>query len=271
VLRTSWQSLVYPWGVSTLDQADPGFHPYHVAPGHYHKDAAYHNGAVWPWLNGIAMQRMLERGQIELAWQLFSNTNAIAATRGVVGGLPENLDAYPHPGESQPRLTGTYLQAWSNAEQLRTWYQGFLGIQPELDRGTVRVAPRLPRELGAVEFVSRVGQGALHSHYERTDAGRRYTWRIENVAAAIEVDVAPFKPHAFDMAPGESLVVTQRRDTAEARRIAHNGTIGPVITFTKDLRREELQGQLDAILRDITFARPGSAEAHPVMQQTRTP
>ena len=271
VLRTSWRALVYPWGVSTLDQADPDFHPYHVAPGHYHKDAAYHNGAVWPWLNGIAMQRMLERGQIGLAWQLFSNTNAIAARRGVVGGLPENLDAYPHPGESQPRLTGTYLQAWSNAEQLRTWYQGFLGIQPELERGVVRVAPRLPRELGDVEFVSRVGQGALHSRYERIDAGRRYTWRIENMAAAIAVDIAPFTPQVFDMAPGESLVVTQRRDTAEARRIARDGTMGPVITLPKDAPREELQSQLDAILRDTTFARPGRAEAHPVMQQTRTP
>jgi hypothetical protein len=59
--------------------------------------------------------------------------NEIALTRGVVGGLPENLDAYPHPGESAPRLTGTFLQAWSNAEQLRVWHQGFLGIQPDLD------------------------------------------------------------------------------------------------------------------------------------------
>ena len=131
--RQAWEALVYPWGVATLDQGDPGFHPYHLAPEHYHKDAAYHNGAVWPWLNGIAMQRMIELGQADLAWQLFVNMNEIALTRGVVGGLPENLDAYPHPGESAPRLTGTFLQAWSNAEQLRVWYQGFLGIQPDLD------------------------------------------------------------------------------------------------------------------------------------------
>ena len=58
--RQAWEALVYPWGVATLDQHDPDFHPYHVAPEHYHKDAAYHNGAVWPWLNGIAMQRMIE-------------------------------------------------------------------------------------------------------------------------------------------------------------------------------------------------------------------
>jgi hypothetical protein len=91
------------------------------------------------------------------------------------------------------------------------------------------------------------------------------------MAAAIAVDIAPFTPQVFDMAPGESLVVTQRGDTTEARRIARNGTMGPVITLPKDAPREDLQGQLDAILRDTTFARPGKAEAHPAMQQTRSP
>jgi glycogen debranching enzyme len=69
IARQVWEALTYPWGVATLDQGDPGFHPYHVAPRHYHKDAAYHNGAVWPWLNGIAIQRMLELGQADLAWR----------------------------------------------------------------------------------------------------------------------------------------------------------------------------------------------------------
>ena len=168
--RQAWEALVYPWGMATLDQGDPDFHPYHVAPGHYHKDAAYHNGAVWPWLNGIAMQRMIELGQADLAWQLFVNTNEIALTRGVVGGLPENLDAYPHPGESAPRLTGTYLQGWSNAEQLRVWYQGFLGIQPDLEQGVIRLAPRLPRTFANVDFTSRVGAGVLSARYERLES-----------------------------------------------------------------------------------------------------
>ena len=270
-LRSDWQALVFPWGVATLDQADPDFHPYHLAPGHYHKDAAYHNGAVWPWLNGIAMQRMLELGQADLAWQLFSNTNDIALRRGVVGGLPENLDAYPHPGESEPRLTGTYLQAWSNAEQLRTWYQGFLGVQPALDRGAVRVAPRLPRALGTVEFVSRIGQGALHARYERITGGRRYTWRVEDLAVALEVDIAPFTLRSFEVEPGASLVVSHVRDRLEARRVARDGTIGPTVQFEKNDERVARQVRLDAILRDTRFAQPGRAEAHPVMQPARTP
>jgi hypothetical protein len=91
------------------------------------------------------------------------------------------------------------------------------------------------------------------------------------VAVAIEVDVAPFTPQVFAMTPGESLVVTHRRDATEARRVARDGTMGPVITLTQDARRDELQVQLDAILGDTQFARPGRAEAHPTMQQTRTP
>jgi glycogen debranching enzyme len=270
-LRSMWQALVYPWGVATLDARDPDFHPYHLAPGHYHKDAAYHNGTVWPWLNGVAMERMLERGQVELAWQLFANTNTIAATRGVVVGLPENLDAYPHPGELQPRLTGTYLQAWSNAEQLRTWYQGFLGLHPELDRGAVRVAPRLPSGLGNVEFVARVGQGALHARYERIDGGRRYTWRLQGQGAVIEIDLVPFATGAVRVEPGESLVVAQLADRLKVSRVQRDGAVAAVTQLGRSAERARAQARYDTILQGTTFAQPGTAAAHRVMQQSGTP
>ena len=221
--RQAWEALVYPWGVATLDQGDPGFHPYHVAPGHYHKDAAYHNGAVWPWLNGIAIQRMIELGQADLAWRLFTNTNEIALTRGVVGGLPENLDAYPHPGESAPRLTGTYLQGWSNAEQLRVWYQGFLGLQPDLEQGVIRLAPRLPKAVGDVEFNSRIGAGVLHAWYERFDRGRRYTWRLQGQAVRLDLDIVPFERHSFTVAAGDTLIVEESSGGLVARHVGVDG------------------------------------------------
>jgi hypothetical protein len=262
---------VYPWGVATLDQADPGFHPYHVAPEHYHKDAAYHNGAVWPWLNGIAMQRMIELGQPDLAWRLFSSTNEIALTRGVVGGLPENLDAYPHPGEPAPRLTGTYLQGWSNAEQLRVWYQGFLGIQPDLEQGVVRLVPRLPKSFGNVVFNSRIGAGVLSASYERTDRGRRYTWRMQGQAARLELDIAPFEQHSFTAAAGDTLIVEQ----TAGRLIVHHAGIGGAengrVTLAPSPTRREQQALFDAILAGTEFAKPGVAAAHPAMRQSRTP
>jgi glycogen debranching enzyme len=270
VLRRSWESLVYPWGVATLDPGDANFHPYHLAPGRYHKDAAYHNGTVWPWLNGIAMQRMLEFGQTELAWRLFQNTNAIALQRGVVGGLPENLDAYPHPGEPAPRLTGTYLQAWSNAEHLRLWYQGFLGIQPDLEQGVVRLAPRLPADLGEVEFNSRVGAGTLLARYERNADGRRYTWHLEGVSAKVQLDIAPFATRTFPCDKGDSLVIDQRAQRLVALQLGADGREKLRFTFAVDPERQQRQARLDAILAGTRFATPGRADQHAVMRHQMT-
>ncbi|MCX7053409.1 MAG: hypothetical protein NTU56_04255 [Proteobacteria bacterium] len=269
--RQAWQALVYPWGVATLDQDDPGFHPYHVAPEHYHKDAAYHNGAIWPWLNGIAMQRMIELGQADLAWRLFTNTNEIALTRGVVGGLPENLDAYPHPGEPAPRLTGTYLQGWSNAEQLRVWYQGFLGIQPDLEQGAIRLAPRLPKAFGNVVFSSRIGAGVLHSAYERSDRGRRYTWRLHGQAARLDLDIVPFERHSFTAVAGDTLVAEQTTDSLIVHHVDVGGSEKERVMLAPSPTRSEQQARFDAILAGTEFAKPGVAAAHPAMRQSRTP
>ncbi len=269
--RQAWEALVYPWGVATLDQGDPGFHPYHVAPGHYHKDAAYHNGAVWPWLNGIAIQRMIELGQVELAWQLFTNMNEIALTRGVVGGLPENLDAYPHSGESAPRLTGTYLQGWSNAEQLRVWYQGFLGVQPDLEQGVIRLAPRLPKAVGDVEFNSRIGAGVVHAAYERSDRGRRYTWRLQGQSARLDLDIVPFERRSFSAAAGDTLMVEQTAGSLVVQQISAGGDEREPVTVTLAPLRREQQARVDAILAGTEFAKPGVAAAHPAMQRSRTP
>ena len=191
-LRLAWESLVYPWGVATLDAREPFFHPYHLAPGHYHKDEAYHNGTVWLWLNGIAQGRMIDYGQPDLAWRLFEHANRLALQGGVVGGLPETMDAYPHPGESAPRLTGTFLQAWSNAEHQRVWYEHFLGVQPDLTRGVIRLAPRLPAAVADVEFNVRVGQGALRGSVRGPSQARHYEYLLQREAATLRLDVFPF-------------------------------------------------------------------------------
>ena len=269
--REAWEALVYPWGVATLDQGDPNFHPYHVAPEHYHKDAAYHNGTVWPWLNGIAMQRMIELGQTELAWTLFQDTSAIALQRGVVGGLPENLDAYPHPGAALPRLTGTFLQGWSNAEHLRVWYQGFLGIQPGMERDELRLAPRLPQSFGVADFTARIGIGVLHARYDHANGARRYTWRIEGQAVNVSVDIAPFAVGSFSVEPGDALIAEQRQQGLHVRRIGRSGAEMESVLLEPASERLQRQERLDAILAGTDFARPGIADAHPVMQQVRTP
>lgn len=166
VTRRVWEELVYPWGVASLAQWDLQFHPQHENWHYYHKDDAYHNGTVWLWNNGIAMQRMIEYGQQETAWKLFQNMNRQALHEGAVGSLSENADAHPREGKTWAGRSGTFLQAWSNSEQLRVWYQYFLGIRPDLMSGTVTVEPKLPAEITELQTSVKIGRGTLYYTYK---------------------------------------------------------------------------------------------------------
>ena len=166
VTRRTWEELVYPWGVASLAQWDQQFHPQHENWNYYHKDDAYHNGTIWLWNNGIAMQRMIEYGQIDTAWELFKNMNRQALHEGAVGSLSENADAHPREGQTWVNRSGTFLQAWSNAEHLRVWYQHFLGIRPDLLSGKIIIEPRIPSEITSIETSVKVGNGTLHYKYK---------------------------------------------------------------------------------------------------------
>lgn len=166
VTRRSWEELVYPWGVASLAQWDRQFHPQHENWHYYHKDDAYHNGTIWLWNNGIAMQRMIEYGQVDAAWELFKNMNRQALHEGAVGSLSENADAHPREGQTWVNRSGTFLQAWSNAEHLRVWYQHFLGIRPDLLNGKVAIEPKLPSEITHLETSVKIGDGTLHYKYK---------------------------------------------------------------------------------------------------------
>jgi hypothetical protein len=253
--------------VATLDPNDSFFHPYHLALEQYPKDEAYHNGTVWPWLNGIAIQRMIEVGQIDLAWPLFQNMNELALERGVVGGLPETMDAYPHSGETWPRLTGTFLQAWSNSEQLRVWYQYVLGIRPEMAGPEILLAPRLPSKLGKVDFSVRVGAGSLHGTFDRVPGHRRYVYRLANQVARLSLDISPYTTKTFAASPGDSLIVEARTDGVHVRLVSFNGSTKENYLLSLSQARRRQQANLDAVFRGTHFAKPTPLGLHPVLKR----
>jgi glycogen debranching enzyme len=183
VTRSVWEELVYPWGVASLAQWDPQFHPQHENWHYYHKDDAYHNGTIWLWNNGIAMQRMIEYGQVDTAWELFRNMNRQALVEGAVGSLSENADAHPREGKTWVNRSGTFLQAWSNAEHLRVWYQHFLGIRPDLLQGVIVVEPRIPSEIKSIETSVKVGDGTLHYSYKNG----RVNVKLEGCDATLDI------------------------------------------------------------------------------------
>ena len=183
VTRRTWEELVYPWGVASLAQWDLQFHPQHENWHYYHKDDAYHNGTIWLWNNGIAMQRMIEYGQIDAAWELFKNMNRQALHEGAVGSLAENADAHPREGKTWVKRSGTFLQAWSNAEHLRVWYQHFLGIRPDLLNGVIVIEPRIPSEITSLKTSVKLGNGTLHYTYKNG----KVTVKLDGIDAAVEM------------------------------------------------------------------------------------
>ena len=183
VTRRTWEELVYPWGVASLAQWDKQFHPQHENWNYYHKDDAYHNGTIWLWNNGIAMQRMIEYGQVDTAWELFKNMNRQALHEGAVGSLAENADAHPREGKSWVKRSGTFLQAWSNAEHLRVWYQNFLGIRPDLVNGVIVIEPRIPSEITSLKTSVKIGDGTLHYTYKNG----KVSVKLEGIDAELDM------------------------------------------------------------------------------------
>ncbi len=260
-LKRGWENLVFPWGVTTIDPASPAFHPWHLAPERWHKDAAYHNGAVWPWLDGIAIQRMVEFGQVEPAWRLLDANNALALTRGVAGGLPETMDAYPHPGETSPRLTGTYLQAWSNAEQLRVFYQYVLGVRPDLGHGQIELAPRLPRALGRLESSNRIGRGVLRSLLVRTQAGLHCVYRLDGEKAALAFDLPGYPRVSTQVTAGDRLVVDEGNHVLRFRHESQSGRRIRAWSVHTDPASLQRQQRLATLFGTVRFAQPDRANS----------
>lgn len=267
-VRTAWEELVYPWGTASLDRHHPFFHPYHLTE-EYHKDEAYHNGAVWLWLNGIAMQRMIEAGQEETAYELFKNMNYQALNLGVVGGLCENMDAYPRKGQSWAKLTGAYLQAWSNAEQLRVWYQYFLGIRPDMINRTLMLAPRLPREIDGLQTLVKVGDGSIGFVYEPGQEAQTYTYSFNGIDLSAVIDIAPFEVLRLDVTAGSSFSITRTELELTAELTDGSGSKVQKLKSLPSSERLKRQQDERRAFEGVKFAEPLAGKVHPVIEGRR--
>ncbi|MGE5791309.1 MAG: amylo-alpha-1,6-glucosidase [Bacteroidota bacterium] len=107
--------LLTPYGLRTLAPDDPGYRR------DYHgdlrtRDAAYHQGTVWPWLIGHFVDAWLrvydDRARARSMLAAFADHLAAAG----VGSVSEICDA-----EAPFRPRGCIAQAWSVAEVLRAW------------------------------------------------------------------------------------------------------------------------------------------------------
>ncbi len=115
ILETVETHLLTPFGLRTLAPADPRYRGRYEGPPPV-RDAAYHQGTVWPWLLGpyiTAQVRFGGEAGRSKAVRLVDALRAWMETRGV-GQLAEIFD-----GDAPHESRGCFAQAWSVAELLR--------------------------------------------------------------------------------------------------------------------------------------------------------
>ncbi|MEM7576843.1 MAG: amylo-alpha-1,6-glucosidase [Planctomycetota bacterium] len=135
VLDAAEAELLTPVGLRTLSPADRQYQPVYAGPQH-ERDAAYHQGTVWPWLIGAYAEGRLRAGG--------SNAKAKDIARAAITPLLERLTNPDHPDASLGQLheiheadadSGFHLprgcpaQAWSVAELIRV--VALLGWSPD--------------------------------------------------------------------------------------------------------------------------------------------
>jgi predicted glycogen debranching enzyme len=118
VLDTVTRELVTPYGLRTLSPRDPRYAGRYEG-GPRSRDAAYHQGTVWPWLIGPYIDALLSiKGRSKAvrssARELLRPMLSLQA--GGIETLPEVFD-----GSSPHRPGGCVSQAWSVGEVLRAW------------------------------------------------------------------------------------------------------------------------------------------------------
>lgn len=115
ILQLARRTLVTPYGLRSLDPADPEYiGSYSGSP--QRRDRAYHQGTVWAWLIGSfirASQRFYDSQPVCFDWQpLLDHFQQQAC----LGSISEIFD-----GDAPHCPQGAIAQAWSVAELIRHW------------------------------------------------------------------------------------------------------------------------------------------------------
>ena len=146
VMENMERELVNPFGLYSLSPEDPIFHSEHENPSMHNKDAAYHNGTIWEWISGpyISAAALRSKGELPLkATAILQNEAKMIMDYGCAGSLSENIHARPDEN-GNPKLSGTFSQAWSLSEFVRNVSQDLMGFVPRLLEGRLSVFPCLP-------------------------------------------------------------------------------------------------------------------------------
>jgi glycogen debranching enzyme len=211
VVKNTVSALLYEYGIASLSQDDPYFHPYHDETGKFHKDAAYHNGTVWGWNAGFTLSAMMRYGIEENSWKLIDNLADQIINLGTAGSMSELLDAFPDKnGDRKP--SGTYSQAWSVSEFNRVLFQDAAGIRPNLIENQVLVSPTIPNSSQNFSAAAKLKEDSFFQYWTRLEGEQRvysFLWSGEKDLSLI---FAPLSAQGrvateFTLEPGVKLEI----------------------------------------------------------------
>jgi predicted glycogen debranching enzyme len=118
VVEVVRRELLTPYGLRTLAASDPRYCPRFEGPARQ-RDAAYHNGTVWPWLIGPFLEAYLKANEHSAAARVQARQWLSPLLAHLDEGDCINQVCEVYDGDAPQRPGGCFAQAWSVAEVLR--------------------------------------------------------------------------------------------------------------------------------------------------------
>lgn len=257
VVKNAVSELLFPWGITSLSQQDPIFHPYHANRDEYHKDAAYHNGTIWGWNAGFTVSSLIEYGYADFAYQLTQNLADQILNIGHRGTMSENLDAFLSDN-GERTTTGTYAQAWSVSEFTRNGYQDYLGFKPELLDNKVTLSPCLPSQWQSFDAQLRFGQSnLLVVSYQQQGDDQIFQLAYQQ---PVDVNVELLLTAADKSKHKVMIAASQLPASIEFDSVSISGKLnGGVMAL------ECVQPSFEAVIGELVFAQPDTARSFPML------
>jgi len=117
VVEVVRRELLTPVGLRTLSRSDPNYHGRYIGTQMV-RDAAYHNGTVWPWLIGPFLEAYLRVNNhaedAKLVCRKWLEPLVAQMDTACIGQISEICE-----GDAPHRPVGCFAQAWSVAEVYR--------------------------------------------------------------------------------------------------------------------------------------------------------